>query len=272
MNSAVVATVNWGEAYLGLTARTAVLLVLGAIAILVVTDRLPAISPNGPLAELAWSAERQDGFTVLTPRWHDSSAIRRGQLGAALDSVLTRLDLPRPSPLPRILEVRTVDDAARWNGGYAVPGTLIPSGDIVVVGTHMSDVLLRHELAHATLLAAWGPPHDSVEWLGEGLATVAAGCAGYSPRAVAAVLSKHERLPELSRLITDFRAIPNFESYLAAGSVVELLQATGRRHLLSDVWRDGAGALGSLDALEVEWLAFLNSAPPVLWRPMQSCL
>lgn len=189
-----------------------------------------------------------------------------------MDSVLARLDLPRPSSLPRILEVQSLDDAARWNGGYAVPGMFVGRGDIVVVGTLMSDVLLRHELAHATLQAAWGPPQDSVEWLGEGLATVASGCAGYSPRDVAAVLRKHGRLPELSRLITDFRALPNFESYLAAGSVVELLQATGRRQLLTDVWRDGAAALGSLDALEVDWLAFLDSAPPVLWRPTQSCL
>lgn len=257
---------------LSLTTRIAVLLFLGAIAVLAVTDRLPAISPNGPLARLAWSTEDQDGFTVLTPRWRGSSAIERGQLSAALDSVLARLDLPRPSPLPRILDVQSLDEAARWNGGYAVPGTLIPSGDIVVVRTLMSDVLLRHELAHATLRAAWGPPHDSVDWLGEGLATVAAGCAGYPARDAAAVLAERGRLPELSRLFSDFRALPNFESYLAAGSVVELLETTDRRQLLRQVWEHGAQILGPTNELEVEWRAFVTSAPEASWNPDRGCV
>ncbi len=257
---------------MGPGARVAVLLIFGATAVAAAAGYIPPISPRGPLARLAWVQESRDGFQVSRPRWVDDSAIPALALAEALDSSLTRLRLPRPSSLPRIIETRSLEEAARWNGGLAVPGTFTDRGDVVLVAQMISPVLLRHELAHAVLHDVWGSPHASVAWLDEGLATVAAGCAGYSGSAVAAVLLRRGRLPRLSDLVAEFRAVPNFEAYLAAASVAEWLEATDREAMLRKLWEEGSVALGLVEAVESEWTDYLASVPPVPWEPGRGCV
>jgi len=254
-------------------ARVVTLAVAGVIAIVATSGWRPVIAPSDRLAPLMWVRDAHGACEVLRPRWGRVVAPDSQMLASARDAVTTRLGLAASADCPRIVVAPSLAAAAQLNGGSAVPGMFNATGEIVIVGPLMNHVLLRHELTHAMLRTAWGAPHASSGWLDEGLATVAAGgCAGFSARSVAAVLSRRRQLPDLTRLLNDFRSLPNFESYLASGSVVEWLETSGRASLLRTAWRDGTHALGDPKAMQTEWIAFLEAAPKIPWNPTDGCV
>lgn len=261
------------EADLRSPTRLTAIVLVGMVAVGAASGMVPAISPGSAAARLVWRDHPRDGFIIVRSRFARASAIAPGDLASALSAVTQRLRLAVPSTLPRIVEVESLSDAAALNGGFPVPGLLTPAGDIILVGPLANQVLLRHELAHAVLRGAWGAPHDSSAWINEGLATVAAGgCGGYSALEVAAVLDRLHRLPTLGRLISEFRALPNLEAYLAAGSVVEWLEVSGRSELVRILWGRGAHALGPLDEAQIEWITYIRSAARVPWQPGLGCV
>ena len=136
---------------------------------------------------------------------------------------------------------------------------------LLVYSEPPNQLAIRHELGHWLVAAAWAGPWPPA-WIHEGMATWAQGeCSGAGIRAVAVALADADALPALSRLVVDFRELPEVPAYLAAGSLVGYL-ASVRPGLLRVLWRHGlegvASAIGrDATQLEVEWRQWLTAVP-----------
>ena len=217
-------------------------------------------------ANVFWSRHASTHFEVFTPRVIGAAADLSDSLESAIAAV--RASFPATGRGPRIVIAISRAHAATLNGGQRVAGMYLPdTHTIVLVRAVVNPVLLRHELAHSETAALWGPPHAGAAWLVEGIANLEGHACGTAPsRTVAALHLETGRLPRLSRLFEEFRAIPELEAYPAAGSLVELLTARGDAARLVEIWR---GAPADVD--EAEWHGFLRRAPKIWSTPRTDC-
>ena len=239
-----------------------VVTVLGALGSIYVAVAQATALPLG--ANVFWQRSESAHFEVFTPRGLGAPADLADSLESAL--AIVRASFPASGPGPRIVIAASRAHAATLNGGQRVAGMYLPdTHTIVLVRSVLNPVLLRHELAHAETAALWGPPHPGAAWLVEGIANLAGSTCGTAlPRTVAALHLETGRLPRLSRLFEEFRAVPEIEAYPAAGSLVEMLIARGDSARLLEMWR-GAPA----DVYEAEWHSFLERAPKI-WSTLRT--
>ena len=119
---------------------------------------------------------------------------------------------------------------------------------------------LKHEIMHLISFHLWGTPSEA--WMGEGLATLAAGgcrTGNWTVHQMAASSRRTGKLISLAEFDDRFK-VQSGDAYAQAGSVVEFVRETYGLNAVHSLWTNGLDSTarsttGSLETFEKAWLA-----------------
>ena len=102
------------------------------------------------------------------------------------------------------------------------------------------DTPLKHELTHLIVMLGWGYPHQTSNWMNEGLSTSQVNnCNGYSVSELYRYFLEKNKLVDINSLTSNFYGNSEMISYHQSGQIVRYLLENYSLEQFEELWKTG---------------------------------